>query len=378
MARTITLLLAAVALLTALGLVMLASTSAIHGENLFKDPTYFLKRQLAALAVGAVGAVLVARIDPLFWKRLAIPLAVASFVLLLLVFVPGIGVAVKGARRWISLGITTFQPSELAKISLVFLLAWWMSRVKRYAGELTAGFLIPSILMGLLVLPVLAEPDFGTTILLGLAGMAILWAGGSRFSHLLVGSAIAAAVLAVLIMQSEVRYRRIIAFRDPEAYAEREAFQLLNAIYAFVMGGFWGVGLGNSLQKRFYLPEAHNDFIFAIIGEELGLIASVGVVLLFVVIFFCGIHIAKKASDGFSRLVAVGLTCMISFQAAINIGVVTGCLPTKGIPLPFISYGGTSLVASLVMIGVLVAIARHASSEEPFEAAVKDRTHHLG
>lgn len=378
MARTITLLLAAVALLTALGLVMLASTSAIHGESLFKDPTYFLKRQLVALAVGVVGAILVARIDPLVWKRLAVPLAVAAFVLLLLVFVPGIGVAVKGSRRWISLGITTFQPSELAKVALVFLLAWWMSRVKRCAGELTAGFLIPSTLMGLLVLPVLAEPDFGTTILLGLVGVAILWAGGSRFSHLLVGTAAAAAALAVLIMQNEVRYRRIIAFRDPEAYAEREAFQLLNAIYAFVMGGAWGVGLGNSLQKRFYLPEAHNDFIFAIIGEELGLIASVGVVLLFVVIFFCGTHIAKKAADGFSRLVAIGLTCTISFQAAINIGVVTGCLPTKGIPLPFISYGGTSLVASLVMIGLLVAIARHASTEEPVEAAVKDRTHRLG
>lgn len=356
---------------------MLASTSALHGEALFGDPHYFVKRQAAALVLGVVSAAVLSRIDYGIYKRLAPLLAIVALILLILVLIPGIGISVKGSRRWLSVGFTTMQPSEIAKVALVMLLAWWMTRVKRRADEFAPGLLVPGILMGALILPVLAEPDFGTSILMGLVGFAILWAGGTRFRHLLVAGFAAAAALTVLIMQSEVRYRRIIAFRDPEAYAEREAFQLLNAIYAFVMGGPGGVGLGNSLQKRFYLPEAHNDFIFAIIGEELGFPASLGVVLLFALLFYAGSSISARAPDTFGRLVAFGLTCMISFQAAINIGVVTGLLPTKGIPLPFISYGGTSLVITLAMVGILLSIARHAGDTDPSLAAVKDRARRL-
>ncbi|MCS6770483.1 MAG: putative lipid II flippase FtsW [Kiritimatiellae bacterium] len=375
--RTTTILVASVLALTAIGLVMLASTSSVHGLARFDDPHYFVRRQAVALLIGVVAALVASRVSAAAWKQMALPAAIAAFVLLVLVLVPGIGISVKGSRRWLSLGFTTIQPSELAKISLVMLLAWWMSRVRRRAGEWVPGLAIPCFLMGALILPVLAEPDFGTSILMGLVGFAVLWAGGTRFRHLLLAGAAAAGALTVLIMQNEVRYRRIIAFRDPEAYAEREAFQLLNAIYAFVMGGGGGVGLGNSLQKRYYLPEAHNDFIFAIIGEELGLAASLGVVALFAVFFFTGLRIAARAPDLFSRLFALGLTCMIAFQAAINIGVVTGSLPTKGIPLPFISYGGTSLVVSLTMVGMLVSVARHAGDADPTLTAVKDRVRRL-
>lgn len=370
-------LLGAVLVLIVLGLVMLVSTSALHGETLFNDPNYFVKRQVAALVLGLLAAFVVSRVDYTLWKRLAPFIGAACFVLLLLVLVPGIGISVKGSRRWISLGFTTMQPSELAKIAIVMLTAWWMSRVKRRANELGRGMIIPGILLVVLILPVLKEPDFGTSILMGLVGFTLLWAGGTRFRHLLISGTLAAAAMTVMIMQSEVRYKRIIAFRDPEAYAEREAFQLLNAIYAFVMGGSGGVGLGNSLQKRFYLPEAHNDFIFAIIGEELGLLASLGVVALFAILFLSGLRISMRAPDSFGRLLALGLTCMIAFQAAINIGVVTGSLPTKGIPLPFISYGGTSLVVSLVMVGILVGIARQSGGDDPALAAVKDRARRL-
>lgn len=370
-------LLASVLVLVVLGLVMLASTSALHGETLFNDPNYFVKRQVAALLLGAMAAFVVSRIDSAIWKKFTPLIAACSLGLLLLVLVPGIGIEVKGSKRWLSLGFTTMQPSELAKIALVMLLAWWMSRVKRRASELGRGMIIPGLMMAALILPVLIEPDFGTSILMGVVGFSILWAGGTSFRHLLVSGAAAAAAMTVMIMQSEVRYRRIIAFRDPEAYAEREAFQLLNAIYAFVMGGSGGVGLGNSLQKRFYLPEAHNDFIFAIIGEELGLLASLGVVALFAVLFIAGLRISARAPDSYSRLVALGLTCMIAFQAAINIGVVTGSLPTKGIPLPFISYGGTSLAITMVMIGLLIGIARQSGDTDPALAAVKDRARHL-
>ncbi len=375
--KTTGILLATVLILVVLGLVMLASTSSIHGASLFNDPHYFVKRQVAALILGALAAAAAARIDYTVWKKAAPFLAIASLAMLLLVLVPGIGISVKGSRRWISLGFTTMQPSEVAKVGLVLLLAWWMSRVKRRASELGPGLIVPGVMMAALILPVLKEPDFGTSILMGLVGFAILWAGGARFSHLLVSGAAAAAAMTVKIMQDEVRYRRIVAFRDPEAHAEREAFQLLNAIYAFVMGGTGGVGLGNSLQKRYYLPEAHNDFIFAIIGEELGLAASLGVVVLFAVLFFCGLRIAARAPDSFGRLVAIGLTCMISFQAAINFGVVTGSLPTKGLPLPFISYGGTSLAITLGMIGMLIGIARQSGPDDSALNVVKDRARRL-
>lgn len=375
--RTTTILATAVLILVALGLVMLASTSAMQGASTFNDPHYFVKRQIAALLVGLVGALLAARIDGNVWKKLAVVLAVCSFLLLAAVLVPGIGISVKGSQRWISVGVTTMQPSELAKIALVFLLAWWMSRYKRRASELWLGLLLPLGMMGLMILPVLAEPDFGTTILMGMVGFAILWVGGARFSHLLISGVLAASGMAVLIMQNEVRMRRIIAFLDPERYADREAFQLLNAIYAFVMGGSRGAGLGASLQKRYYLPEAHTDFIFAIVGEELGLIASLGVVLLFVTIFFCGLRISARAPDTFGRLVALGLTCMITMQAAINIGVVTGCLPTKGLPLPFISYGGTSLAITLVMVGLLIGVARQAGDGDSALAVVRDKARRL-
>jgi cell division protein FtsW len=375
--RTTGILLATVITLVVLGMVMLASTSALQGAALFGDPNYFVKRQAIALFIGAIAAAVASRVDYDVWKKHAPLLALACLVLLIIVLVPGIGISVKGSRRWISLGVTTMQPSELAKVGLVLLLAWWMSRVKRRASDLGPGLIAPGLMMSALILPVLAEPDFGTAILMGLVGIAILWAGGVRFSHLLVAGVAAVAAMTVLIMQSEVRYRRIVAFRDPEAYAEREAFQLLNAIYAFVMGGTSGVGLGNSLQKRFYLPEAHNDFIFAIIGEELGLGASLAVVVLFAVLFFCGLRIAARAPDSFGRLVALGITCMISFQAAINLGVVTGSLPTKGLPLPFISYGGTSLSITLGMVGILIAIARKSGRDDAALAVVRDQVRRL-
>ncbi|HMP76063.1 MAG TPA: putative lipid II flippase FtsW [Kiritimatiellia bacterium] len=371
--RTTTILVTAVLLLVALGIVMLASTSGVHGNALFGDPNYFVKRQAAALVLGLLAAILGARIDYQVWKKFAVPLAGITFLLLAAVLVPGIGIEVKGSRRWISLGVTTMQPSEIGKVALIFLLAWWMSRVKRKAGELVPGLIIPGALMGALILPVLVGPDFGTSMLMGAVGFAMLWAGGSRFSHLAIAGTGAASFMTVLIMQNEVRMRRIIAFLDPERYADREAFQLLNAIYAFVMGGSGGVGLGASLQKRYYLPESHTDFIFAIIGEELGLAASMGVLLLFAVIFVCGLRISARAPDSFGRLAALGLTCMITIQAAINLGVVTGCLPTKGLPLPFISYGGTSLAITLGMVGVLVGIARQAGEDGASLSVVRDR-----
>jgi len=354
MKSTVTVLTTVVLLLAILGLVMLASASPVQGSSLLNDP--YVKRQGAAFLVGLASFLVVARIDYRLWKKFAIPLALVSAVLLVLVLLPGVGLNIKGSRRWLPLGPINMQPSELTKLSLILLLGWWMSRVQRKASDPMHGLVWPMLLMGSLTFLVFIEPDFGTSILLAAVAFAMMFVGGSRIGLLLVTGLSGLAGFAILVMMDPERMRRIIAFSNPEKYAKDEAFQLLNAIYAFVVGGATGVGLGGSLQKHHYLPEAHTDFIFAIVGEEMGLIASLGVLALFVVFFVCGLRISLRASDSFGRLVAFGITTMVTLQAALNMGVVTGCLPTKGLPLPLISYGGTSMAISMTMIGLLANI----------------------
>lgn len=345
------------------GIVMLASTSAVHGEAQYGDASFFLKRQLVAVVAGFLAAYLAAKIDYHLWQALAVPVAGLALTLLVLVLIPGVGTSVKGSARWLGLGFVTLQPSEIGKFASIILLAWWMSRVQMRAEDMVPGLIAPMFMLGVIVLPIFVEPDFGTTMLTCLVGMSILFIGGTRISYLFITAVFGMSVFALAILQSAERMRRIIAFLNPDKYAQDEAFQLLTSIYAFIVGGPRGVGLGESLQKRFYLPEAHTDFIFAIIGEELGFAASAAVLLLFVGIFLCGLRISARAPDSFGRLAAFGITAMITTQAAINVGVVTGCLPTKGLPLPFISFGGTSMLVSLLMVGVLINIALQAGGE---------------
>ncbi len=362
--RTASVLVGVVLTLTLFGVVMLLSTSSVHGLQQFGDPNYFVKRQVVALCLALVFGFLAARLDYRIWRTWAIPLALVAVVLLIMALLPGVGVTVKGSSRWIRLGPMSFQPSELGKLASIVLLAWYMARSQRGAREFVRGLVVPLALLGMIAILILAAPDFGTTMLVGVVGMLIMLAGGTRVGYLTITAALGAVGFLGLIMQDSVRMRRIIAFMDPDKYAQDEAFQLLSAIYAFVIGGARGVGLGQSIQKRFYLPESHTDFIFAIIGEELGLIASLSVLLLFVVLFVCGLLIALRTSDLFGRLLALGVTLMITLQAAFNMAVVTGAVPTKGLPLPFISYGGSSIVVSLVMVGILVNIALTGQDDE--------------
>ncbi len=377
--RTASILIGIVLILITLGIVMLASTSGVQGATAFSDPLYFLKRQAVWLLVAVVAAVFSTYLDYHYWRVLAIPLMLFSVVLLVMVLIPGVGLTVKGSSRWLRVGPASFEPSELAKFSTVVLLAWWMARVQRHAAELKLGLFIPLAALGVVLGLVFIEPDFGTTMLIALVGMMMMFAGGTRVSYLVVAGMIGLAGFSLAVMQDAERTRRIIAFLNPEKYAKDEAFQLLNAIYAFVVGGAAGTGLGHSLQKHFYLPEAHTDFIFAIIGEELGLAASLLVVLLFFSFLLCGVRISSRAPDKFGRLLGLGLTLMVSLQAVINIGVVTGSLPTKGLPLPFISFGGSSLVVSLMMVGVLVNIASQAGEEPADDGSrfIRDSAHRL-
>jgi cell division protein FtsW len=358
--RTASILVGVVLVLATFGIVMLASTSSVYGASQLGDPLYFVKRQLIYLMIALIAGLAVSRVDYRLWRTWAIPLGIGSFLLLCIVFLPVIGSPVKGSYRWIRLGPVNFQPSELAKLACVALVAAYIASTKRTMHTLSRGMFYPLGIAGLFLLPIFVSPDFGTTALMAGVVMCMLFAGGARISHLVVIAALGVVAFIYAVMQDEVRSRRIMAFLNPEEHALGAAFQLMNAIYAFVIGGWTGVGLGQSIQKRFYLPESHTDFIFAIIGEELGLVASLFVLLMFLVIFFCGLRISLRAPDSFGKLLALGITLMITMQAAFNIGVVTGSLPTKGLALPLVSYGGSSMVMTMIMIGVLVNIASKA------------------
>lgn len=375
--KTPTVLILIVLLLLALGIVMLASTSGIKALALYDDPNYFVKRQALWLLIAVVAGVLAGKIDYHRWRPLALVCLVAAVALLTLVLVPGIGSKIGGSRRWFHVGMFSVQPSELTKFSLVLVLAWWLAREKWHIREFWRGAVAPLAIIGMIVGLIFIEPDFGTALLCGVVGLAILYAGGTRLIYLAVFAVIGFSGFAVAVMHNPVRMHRIMAFLDPEKYAQTFSFQLLSAINAFILGGPLGVGLGGSMQKHDYLPEAHTDFIFAIIGEELGAVATLAVVLMFAGLFFCGLRISLRAPDTFGRILAFGITLMIALQAIINIGVVIGLLPTKGLPLPFISAGGSSLVISLLEIGVLYNIALHAHGRagNAETQAIKDRVH---
>ena len=364
--------------LLSLGIVMLASTSSVRAAAAFNDPQYFLWRQLAWLFIGVLVAVAVARFDYHWWRKriVVIPLLVVSLALLLLVLHPGIGVRVGGSSRWLRLGPFSLQPSEFAKFGVVIVLSSWMAMVGRRVRAFKEGLLVPLGGLGLVLLLLIREPDFGTTLLTGVVGMLIMFVGGTRVGYLVVSGVAGVCCFALAVMKDPVRLNRILAFVLPERYPAT-AYHLAQSKYAFINGGWFGVGLGNSIQKHLYLPEAHTDFILAIIGEELGFIATALVVLLFAGIVVCGMAISLRAPDGFGRLLAFGFTVLITLQAAINVGVVTGCLPTKGLPLPFLSYGGSSLVSTLAGVGVLLNIAHHAEQQEDEHTRpIKDRWHH--
>ena len=374
MRKTPTILVGIVLLLLALGIVMLASASSVKGSAVYKDSNYFLVRQLIWLAVAVVVGGVAATVDYHKWQRWWVPIAVLAGLLLVLVLVPHVGVKINGSHRWIHLGPISAQPSEFAKFALVIMMSSWMVKTGGRARTFMDGVVRPGVLLAPMLGLVFLEPDFGTTVLLAVVGCAIMFASGSPARYLGLVIVVGVSVFAVAVMHDPVRAGRIMAFLQPEKYPAA-AYHLQQSEQAFTLGGVWGVGLGESLQKHFYLPEAHTDFILAIIGEELGLAATVLVVLLFAGFLACGTAISFQAPDILGRLMGLGFTLMTAVQASINIGVVTGCLPTKGLALPFISYGGSSLIVSMMCVGVLVNIAHQGvvTEEKAVNRAVKDK-----
>jgi cell division protein FtsW len=366
-----------VAVLIGLGMVMLYSASMTMELNKSAVGAQLLLSQLHWFLFGLACCVVAAIMDYRWLKRLSAWLLAFSVLLLLLVFAPVIGPSIHGAHRWICFpGLPHFQSSEFAKLALIIFLAAYGERYQRQIAGFKKGLVIPGAIMALALGLIFVEPDRGCTILLASVCGVMLIVAGVRLSYLVAPVALLSVGLALSFLHDPMRMRRIMAWLHPEQNEGGVGYQAHEAMIALGSGGWTGLGLGNGRQKLGFVPEHHTDFIFSIIGEELGLVATMTVVLLFIALAICGVFIARRSSDAFGLLLGTGLTFMIGFQAFINIGVVTSVLPNKGMPLPFISYGGSNLVLMLVSVGLLTSISRFATetvtqkSSNPFEMAL--------
>lgn len=338
---------------------MVYSASSVLALKKFGDSSYFLKRQ-AMWALLGFGAMLVAwKTDYARFKYLALPLLVLTFILLVLVLVPGIGGGeVNGARRWIRLAGLSFQPSELAKPVLLATVAASLAKRGDRLTDFAHGLGPYLALMGTFIFIIALEPDLGTAAALGAAVVCVLFFAGARPVHLVALGLLAAPVLYMQLFRVGFRRGRLMAYLDPWSDPLGTGFQIIQSFLAFGGGGLTGRGLGEGRQKLLFLPEPHSDFIFSVIGEELGFIAALGVVLVFCVLVFLGIRLALRCEDEFGRYLAFGLTVLIGIESLINMGVATGLFPNKGMPLPFISAGGSALFVSLLSVGMLLSISR--------------------
>jgi cell division protein FtsW len=347
--------------LTALGVVTLASSSGVRADFNYNDSYFFLKRQFVWIVAAVLACYATYRVDYHRWRDYAVPMVAAVVLLLVLVRIPHIGTKVNGCWRWLRFGPVSIQPSEFAKFMVIMAVSAWVTHLGPRIRNLKKGLIYPFGGVVIVVLLILAEPDFGTAMLCGVVGGLILFVGGSPWKPLAGAGGVGAVGFGIAIWLNPLRLERVLAFLNPEKYKTGAGYHLIQSLNAFYCGGWHGVGLGNSMQKQFFLPEAHTDFILSIMGEELGFFAPLSVLLLFFALMVCGFIVTVRAPDRYGRLVAFGITMMLTVQAFLNIGVVTGCLPTKGLALPFISYGGSSMVVSLMLIGVLLNIAFQAS-----------------
>ena len=349
-------------LLLLIGLIMMFSASGVMAEMRYGDSMFFLKRQAVWIVLGLLVLHWVSRQDYGIWKTVMPLMLGLTVVILALVLIPIVGSEVNGARRWFRFGGFSFQPGELAKLTAVLYLSSFLVRREKDITNFTKGVLAPVTVVGTLALLALLEPDMGTAVVMFSILLGLLFLGGARISHLssLVLSLLPLAYL--LIMKSDYRRRRLMSFLDPWEDPNNTGFQLSQSFVALGNGGLAGVGLGEGRQKLFFLPEAHADFVLALVGEELGFLGTGLLMVLFAILLVKGFRIAGRAPDAFGRHLASGVTLLIGIQVLINAGVVSGLLPTKGLTLPLVSYGGSSLLVSLIAIGILLSISREDSA----------------
>lgn len=347
--------------LISIGIIMIYSSSAFYAERNFGTPYYFLIRQLFALFVGTVLLRVAVKLPYETYKRLTPVLMMITLFFMLIVLVPGIGTQVGNARRWIRFFGFGFQPSEILKLTLIIWVAGFLNRKKELLGYFSRGLLPSFIVTGIFCFLLLLQPDFGTAVLICMTLLIMIFVAGVKTFHMVGSLAGITAIGVFLIFSKAYRLRRITGFLDPWSDPLDSGFQLVQSFIAFGTGGLFGRNLGNSRQKLFFLPEGHTDFIFSILAEETGFVGVLLVMILILALMLKGFEISLNCREDFGRNLAFGISTLIFLQSIFHIGVVIGLLPTKGIPLPFISYGGSSLVLCMFMVGILINIANHSS-----------------
>jgi len=348
--------------LTIIGLIFVLSSSYVLSNHRFNDPFYFFKRQLLFANIGLIGMIAISKINYNIYKKHATKFLIISFILLILVLIPGIGMVRGGARSWIGIGAFSLQPSEFMKLALIIFLAKFMANNPDEAKTVKQGILpllsVVLVVFGLIML----QPDFGSGMVIVAASILMFFLCGVALKYFFYFFGAGLVGIAALVASAPYRLERITSYLNPLADPQDSGFQILQSLYAITPGGLLGHGIGNSVQKHFYLPEPQTDFIFAIIAEEIGFIGAAFVLILFICFFLRLAHIAMKINDLFAKYVVLGIMSMLCVQVMINVGVVIGLLPVTGITLPFMSYGGSSLTITLLSIGVILNISRHIES----------------
>ncbi len=344
--------------LVGIGIVMVYSASSALALKKFGTDYYFLKKQMLFALSGIVVLVLCSHLPYRMFSSLTYPLLILALIFLAATLISGFGYSAGGATRWFRLGSFTFQPSEFARFALVIYLAYSMNKKMGVLKDFYVGFLPHILVLFMFAVLIIFQPDFGSVFILGALTWVMLFVGGVRISHLIMSLVLIIPMAYFFMISADYRSKRIMSFLNPWKYSADDGYQVVHSLMAFGTGGIWGTGIGKGYQKLFYLPEPHTDFIFSVIGEELGLLGVLIILGLYILIFWRGIFIARNCKDSFGSFVAIGLTTAIGLQICINMGVALGLLPTKGLTLPFLSYGGTSLLLNMASIGILMNIGK--------------------
>lgn len=356
--------------LSAFGMVMVYSASNILALDRYNDSLYFVKRHVLWMLIGFSVLLFFTRLNTHLLSKIAYPALVISLIGLALVFVPGIGRAAGGARRWVSFGPLSFQPAEVAKLGLVLFLANFLTVKGERLSEFKYGFLPPVLLTGLVLSLILIQPDLGTAMLIAVTTGMLFYLAGARWLHLAGFAMICTPIVYWMVFSTPWRQKRVLAFLHPFDEARGAGYQLIQSLLALGRGGFAGLGLGEGKQKLFYLPEPHTDFIYAVVGEELGLIGALAVGAAFFLILGRGLVVAHRCEDPFGSLLAAGVTLLVVIQGLLNMAVATGLVPTTGLPLPLVSLGGTSMVVTLAAVGMLLSVAAEGAARAEGPASV--------
>jgi cell division protein FtsW len=353
-----------VLMLTAIGIIMVYSASSVLAFKKFGTDYFFLKKQ-ALFAIAGLTVLVGFRHFPYrYFKILAYPLLIFAIILLGAIFIPGLGYSAGGSARWLRFGGFTVQPSEFARLSMIIYLSYSIDKKCENLSNFYVGFLPHVIVLGIFTALMFLQPDFGSVVILSAITWLMLFVGGVRLLHLVPSVLLLLPFAYIYMVSAEYRVKRLMSFWDPWQYPADEGYQIVHSLMAFGTGGIWGAGIGKGYQKLHYLPEPHTDFIFSVIGEELGLLGVLMILAMYALILWRGIKIAKNTDDNFGSFLATGITAAIGIQVCINMGVTLGILPTKGLTLPFLSYGGTSLLVNMASIGILMNIGNRTSNTE--------------